>query len=130
MVHLTESCGDSRPHLITHVDTTEATTHEARRTEAIHDQLAGKDLAPSEHLADAAYVGAGILLSSKEDHNIQLIGPARPAPSWQARVEGGYTADQFEIDWIEKKATCPEGKESSSWGKVMVEPLVEDVSEL
>jgi len=117
MVHLTETCDEERPHLITHVDTTQATVHEARRTEAIHDQLAGKGLAPSEHLADAAYVDAGILLSSKEDHDIELIGPARPDPSWQARTEGGYTADQFEIDWAEKKATCPEGKESSSWGE-------------
>lgn len=117
MVHLTETCDDERPHLITHVDTTPATVHEARRTEAIHDQLAGKDLAPSEHLADAAYVDAGILLSSKEDHNIQLIGPARPDPSWQARTEGGYTADQFEINWANQKATCPEGKESTGWGE-------------
>ena len=107
MVHLTETCDDERPHLITHVDTTPATTHEARRTEAIHQELVGKDLVPSEHLADAAYVDAGILLSSKEDHNIQLIGPARRDPSWQARVEGGYTANQFEIDWANRKATCP-----------------------
>lgn len=117
MVHVTETCDEDRPHLITHVETTPATVHEARCTENIHQALDDKGLPPERHLADAAYVDAGILLSSKENHDIQLIGPARPDPSWQARIEGGYTADQFEIDWAEQKATCPEGEESSGWGE-------------
>jgi hypothetical protein len=93
MVHITETCDEEHAHLIIHVDMTEATVHEARWTEAINGQLAGKGLAPSEHLDDAAHVDADILLSSKEDHDIHLIGQARPDPSWQARTEGGYTAD-------------------------------------
>jgi hypothetical protein len=53
MVHLSESCGADEPHLITHVDTTAATVHEAMRTAAIHQGLAAKGLLPSEHLVDA-----------------------------------------------------------------------------
>ena len=116
LVHVTETCDEERPHLITHVETTPATLHEARCTEDIHQALARKKLPPGQHLADAAYVDAGILVSSREEHDIELIGPARPDPSWQARTEGGYTADQFEIDWANRKAICPEGKESSGWG--------------
>lgn len=50
------SSNDERPHLVTHVDTILATTHEARRTETTHQKLADKNLARSEHLTTAAAV--------------------------------------------------------------------------
>ena len=36
IVHLSETCDDQQCHLITHVETTDASVHEAQRTEAIH----------------------------------------------------------------------------------------------
>ena len=36
MVHITETCEDDDVHLITHVETTEATVHESQKTESIH----------------------------------------------------------------------------------------------
>ncbi len=50
MVHVTETCDADAPHLIVHTDTPPANVHEAMRTEPIHDALAAKKLAPSEHL--------------------------------------------------------------------------------
>ncbi len=99
IVHLSESCEDDGVHLITHAMTTTAAVHEARCTAAIHAALAGKGLVPGEHLVDAAYVDAELLVRGREDHGIDLVGPPRPNPSWQAKVEGGYTIDRFEVDW-------------------------------
>ena len=115
VVHLSESCEDDAVNLITHAMTTVATVHEAGCTAAIHAALAGKGLAPGEHLVDAAYVDAELLVRSREDHAIDLVGPPRPSPAWQGKVEGGYTLDRFEVDWERERARCPEGKLSSAW---------------
>jgi hypothetical protein len=59
VVHLSETCDDDTVHLITHAMTTDAAVNEVRCTAAIQRALAGKGLAPSEHLVDTAYVDAG-----------------------------------------------------------------------
>jgi transposase len=115
VVHLSETCGDDSVHLITHAMTTVATVHEARCTAAIHQALAGKGLVPGEHLVDAAYVDAELLVRGREDHGIDLLGPPRPNPSWQGKVEGGHTLDRFEVDWQRERVRCPQGKLSSAW---------------
>jgi transposase len=117
VVHLSESCADDAVNLITHALTTVATVHEARCTEAIHRALLDKGLVPSEHLVDAAYVDAELLVRGREELGIDLVGPPRPNPSWQAKVEGGYTIDRFEVDWDERRVRCPQGRLSSAWSR-------------
>jgi transposase len=89
--------------------------HEARCTATIHRALTAKGLPPGEHLVDAAYIDAEHLVRSCEAHGIDLVGPGRPDPTWQARVEGAFTAERFEVDWAHKRAHCPQGRASSSW---------------
>jgi transposase len=115
MVHVSETCGSEEAHLLTHVHTTPATVHEAQCTEPIQQALVDKDLAPQEHLVDAAYVDAAILVSSRQDHGIDVIGPTRPNVSWQTQVEGAYSLEQFTIDWEHEQVLCPQGKSSSTW---------------
>jgi transposase len=115
MVHLSETCEPTAPHLITHVHTTAATVHEAQCTAPIHQALLEKELPPSEHLVDAAYIDAALLVESQEQHGITLRGPTRPIQGWQAQVEGGYTIDQFEVDWAQQRVRCPQGKWSAAW---------------
>src|SRR4051812_39445950 len=87
------------PRLVVHADTTPANVHEAMRTGPIHDALAAKGLAPSEHLVDSAYVSAEHLVGARERHGIDLFGPARPDQSWQKQVEGAFQATDFVVDW-------------------------------
>ncbi len=117
MVHVSETCdqGDA-PHLITHVDTTPATAHEATGTDAIHAALAAKALAPAQHLVDAAYVSAALLVRSREAHGVDLVGPPRPDVSAQT-AGGGYGVDAFRLDWARRQAVCPEGVASAIWGE-------------
>ena len=114
IIHMSETCDDDRCHLITHIETTDATVHEAQRTDEIHQALIGKKLPPSEHFVDSAYVEAEQLVSAQEQA-IQIVGPTRPNSSWQARTEGAFDQTKFEIDWLEQTVTCPEGKRSASW---------------
>src|SRR5829696_7682963 len=72
MVHLTETCDAGAPRLVVHADTTPANVHEAMRTAPIHEALAAKGLAPSEHLVDAGYVSAEHLVGARERHGIDL----------------------------------------------------------
>lgn len=46
--HFTETCDDSYPHIITHVETTAATVDDLKVLPAIHEQLANKNLLPSK----------------------------------------------------------------------------------
>jgi transposase len=117
VVHLTETCEDDAANLITHAMTTAATVHEARCTATIHQALAGKGLVPGEHLVDAAYVDAELLVRSREEHGIELVGPPRGNPTWQTKTEGGYTIDRFEVDWDAERVRCPQGKLSSAWSR-------------
>jgi transposase len=117
IVHLSETCEDDAVHLLTHAMTTTATVHEARCTAAIHAALVAKGLPPGEHLVDSAYVDAELLVRSREELGIALIGPGRPDPAWQTRVEGAFTAERFAIDWERRQARCPRGKLSTGWSE-------------
>lgn len=110
-VHLTETCDPDQPRLITHVETTPATTHDVKVTEKIHDDLTSKDLLPDEHFVDGGYLEADLLLSSHKK-GIDLIGPMPADKSWQAKTEGAFDHSQFQIDWERMQATCPNGKTS------------------
>jgi transposase len=117
MVHVSETCEPTAPHLLTHVHTTTAAVHEAQCTAPIHQALGAKDLPPSEHLVDAAYIDAELLVSSSTEHGITLRGPARPNPNWQAKVEGAYTVADFTVDWEHRQVHCPQGKAAASWAE-------------
>ena len=115
MVHVSETCEPTTPHLLTHVHTTTAAVHEAMGTADIHQALVDKDVAPGEHWVDAAYIDAELLGRSQEDHGITLRGPTRPNPTWQAKVAGAYTVADFTVDWVHQQVQCPQGRTSASW---------------
>ncbi len=115
MAHLSETSDPDEVHLLTHTHTTAATVHEAVCTDDIQQALVDKDLPPQDHLVDAAYISAELLVRSQDEHGISLIGPPRPDSSWQSKVEGAYSTEYFTIDWNEEQVHCPQGKASSSW---------------
>jgi transposase len=64
-VHLTETCEADSPNLITHVQTTLATTPDSEALPLIHQALLDKGLPPDTHLVDTGYVEAGNLGPSR-----------------------------------------------------------------
>lgn len=114
-VHFTETCDLDTPNLITHVETTPATTADIHVTPRIHTALAQKELLPGEHLVDTAYVDAELMLTSQTDYGIDLVGPVPPDPSWQAQAGQGFAVACFQIDWDSQTVTCPQGHPSKGW---------------
>jgi len=115
MVHVSETCEPTAPHLLTHVHTTPATVHEALCTTPIQQALIEKEVPPRDHLVDAAYISAELLVDSRDEHGITLRGPTRPSQGWQMQVAGAYTIEQFTVDWERQRVGCPQGKWATSW---------------
>jgi transposase len=115
MVHISETCEPTAPHLLTQVHTTTAAVYEAQCTAPIHEALSAKDVAPQEHFVDGAYISADVLVASQEEHGITLRGPTRPIQGWQAHTDGAYDLSQFTVDWAQRQAHCPQGKVSTVW---------------
>lgn len=114
-VHLTETCDEDTPNLITHVATTPSTSADCQMTATIHTELAEKGLLPSEHYLDIGYVDGDILVSSQREHQVEVVGPVISDPSWQARTANGVTVNQFAINWDACQARCPQGVVSERW---------------
>jgi transposase len=114
-VHLTETCEEDTPLLITHVETTPGPVADGDVTPTIHQALAHKQLLPEQHLVDTGYLDAALLVSSRQDFGVDLYGPTRLDYHWQAREGTGFAARDFQVDWERACVTCPEGKVSSSW---------------
>ena len=115
MVHVSETCEPTTPHLLPHVHTTPATVHEAQCTTPIQQALIDKDVPPQEHLVDAASISSELLVHSRDDQGITLRGPTRPSQGWQTQVEGAYTLEQFAVDWDQQQVRCPQGHLSVAW---------------
>ncbi|MGW5277224.1 IS1182 family transposase [Streptomyces sp. NPDC004044] len=113
--HLSETCEPDAPHLITHVATTDATVTDTEMTETIHQSLAARELLPDEHDVDAGYVTAAHIVTARDDHNIELLGPVGLDTCHNNHQGEHFTQSAFTIDWQAKKVTCPQGKVSASW---------------
>lgn len=114
-VHLTETCDEDTPHLITDVQTTVATTTDFELLPTIQAGLAGRQLLPGEQLVDTGYVTAEHLITSPRTHQVTLLGPVMPDASWQATARDGFDVATFSIDWDAQMATCPQGRVSRQW---------------
>jgi transposase len=114
-VHLTETCDDDTPNLITDVTTTPATMADCTTLPTIQDHLDTRQVTPGEQMVDAGYMSADQLLTSGTDHRIDLIGPVADDHSWQTKAANGFGAAQFVIDWDAQQATCPQGQRSVVW---------------
>jgi transposase len=113
--HATETCDEDTPHVITHVETTPATTPDDNMLETIHAALAEKALLPQDHLVDCGYTDADTFVASARDYGVTIVGPVAADPSWQAREGTGYENGAFTINWETHTATCPQGKQSRKW---------------
>ena len=106
------------PHLITSVETTDATVPDNQMTGPVHARLAGRGLLPAEHYVDSGYPSAELLVSSLAGFGIALVTPMLADTSSQARAGAGYDRTAFAIDFDAQQATCPQGHASSSWNPV------------
>jgi hypothetical protein len=94
-VILTETCDDDLPHIITNVETTSAVEQDVSLTDRIHRSLENKGLLPSDHLLDAGFIDAELLVQAQDD----------------------FVLSDFQINWGERTAVCPQSKISKAWSE-------------
>jgi transposase len=114
-VHLTETCDDDQPHVITHVETAPATEGDPVAVAQVHHALAQRALLPKEHLVDAAYGSGETLVASQTDYGVELVCPVPPDTSWQAQDAQAFPLTCFTIEWEAQRVICPQGKVSHLW---------------
>jgi transposase len=114
-VHLTDTCEDDAPHLMTYVETMSGPTADGAATPQIHAALQQRGLLPGTHIVDTGFLDADLFVKSRDDYGVDLLGPTRLDDHWQAREGAGFDAQHFQIDWDQQQATCPAGKTSISW---------------
>jgi transposase len=120
-VHLTETCEDGLPNIITDVQTAPAPVADGDATPIIHEALKERDLLPETQFVDTGYLDAELLAQSERNYGVDLYGPTRQDHRGKARAKRGFGARDFQIDWELEKAVCPEGHESVGWA-----PLVDN----
>ncbi len=111
--HYTETCDPEQPRLITQVETTPATTHDAQVISNIQQDLRAQQRAPKTHLVDSGYASMDTLQNSRQN-GINLLSPLLADRSWQARQQTGYDHTHFRFDWEQRIAICPQNKTSTS----------------
>jgi transposase len=114
LVHLTETCHEEHPRLITQVETTTASVHDSKVTPTIQDDLTDRGLLPETHLVDEGYMETDLLVDSQK-RGVDLVGPVPSGKGWQSRKENAFDHTKFEIDWEQQVAICPGGKKSVTW---------------
>ncbi len=112
-VHLTETCDDDTPHLITQVLTVNATQQDTEALAPIHQRLHQRACLPQEHLVDKGYTSTALLFESQTQYGIDVVGPVVEKYTWQH--DTGYTVDAFTVDWEHRQLICPQGKRSAPW---------------
>lgn len=114
-VHVTVTCDDETPNLITAVTTPPATTADVAVLPTIQAHLDTLQLTPGEQLVDAGDVTSNPLLTRRSEHGIALIGPVADDQSWQGQAGNGFAAAPFVIDGDANYALCPQGQRSVVW---------------
>ncbi|XMS41242.1 transposase [Streptomyces xanthophaeus] len=112
-LHLTETCDDETPRLITDVATATAAAGDSEALPGIHSGLAERKLLPAEQLVDSGYVTASTLVTARREQDIELVGPASPVAGGDGLQRFGH--DHFHIDDGRREAICPGGHTSVSW---------------
>ncbi len=112
-VHLTETCEADLPELIVQVQTQLGPRPDVKETLALQQELAQRELLPSEHLLDGGYLESEVLV--KHPAGLRIIGPVPPDTSWQAQAGKGFALPDFHLDWNKQVVTCPQGQQSRSW---------------
>jgi transposase len=64
---------------------------------------------------DTHFLDAALLVESRDDYGVDLLGPTRLDYHWQSQAGTGFDAQHLRINWDQQHATCPTGKTSTGW---------------
>lgn len=115
-VHLTETCDEDNPNLITHVETATATSPDLRALDAVHDDLSEKELLPAQKVP-----GRRGLHGIRGDSGRSMWARRRPVRTDAPRRQlAGQNGGRHRLHPLSDQlggagGDCPEGKKSRYW---------------
>jgi hypothetical protein len=115
LAHVTETCAEDSPNVITDVATMPATSDDTAAVKGIHDRLAHRGLLPTGHLVDGGCTSLVHMERAGRVHQVTLTGPLPGNRTRQHRDQDGYARDDFRIDYNRREVTCPQGQVSKGW---------------
>jgi transposase len=115
LAHVTETCADDAPNVITDVATMPATSDDRQALAGIHARLERRGLLPAAHLTDGGYTSLVHMERAGREHQVTLTGPLPGNRTRQHRVQEGYARDDFRIGYDRREVTCPQGQVSKGW---------------
>ena len=115
LAHVTETCADDGPNVITDVATMPATSDDRQALAGIHTRLEHRGLLPGEHLVDGGCTSLVHMERAGREHKVTLTGPLPGNPTRQHRAQDGYARDDFRVDYDRREVTCPQGQVSKGW---------------
>ncbi|MFI9588618.1 IS1182 family transposase [Streptomyces sp. NPDC052236] len=115
LAHVTETCDQDTPSVITDVTTTKAPVHDTKALPGILANLEDRNLLSKEHFVDGGYLSVALKQQVAREHGVGLVGPVRAKSTRQSRKGTVFHRDAFTIDWDAKQVTCPQGKVSRRW---------------
>jgi len=89
LAHVTETCAEDAPNVITDVATMPATSDDRQALAGIHSRLERRGLLPGGHLADGGYTSLVHMERAGREHRVTLTGPLPGNRTRQHRVPGG-----------------------------------------
>lgn len=114
--------GSERVNFITDIEVSAANDADSEVLDEIQERLIERNLKPEEHGVDQGYV-SGPNLAHSTERGIELVGPV---PSNHGNKPEGYRQTDFTLDLENRKATCPQGRESERWYEYRVPKEPED----
>jgi hypothetical protein len=115
LAHVTETCSDDGPNVITDVATMPATSAGTLALPGIHARLEHRGLLPAGHLVDGGCTSLARVERAGREHQVTLTGPLPGNPTRQHRTQEGYARDDFRAGYDRQEVTCPQGQVSKGW---------------
>ena len=115
LAHVTETCSDDGPNVITDVATMPANSADSAAVAGIHARLEHRGLLPAGHLVDGGYTSLVHMERAGRERQVTLTGPLPGNRTRQYRDQEGYARDDFRIDFDRQEVTCPQGQVSKGW---------------
>ena len=115
LAHVTETCAEDGPNVITDVATMPATSDDRQALAGIHSRLERRGLLPGEHLADGGYTSLVHMERVSREYQVTLTGSLPGNRTRQHRDQEGYARDDFRIDYDRQEVACPQDQVSKGW---------------
>lgn len=107
--HIVETADPGQPNFIVEAVSTEPKAEDSTMTQELIARARAVLPEVNTVLADTGYASTANSLAAEKD-GVDLVAPARPACSSNA-----VKASEFDVDFTNRQARCPEGQSSTSW---------------